>query len=171
MTDRDAAIAAADRDLLAACTVETYRASGPGGQHRNRTDSAVRLTHEPTGVTVTATERRSQHENRRVAVWRMRQALALEVREPADPAAPPAGALAEAIRGGRWPKLNLKRPDDLAALAAVLDRLEAAKGRASDAAKGLGVSTASLVKCLQGDPDVWTAANRLRRRHGQKPLR
>jgi len=46
-----------DDKLLAACTVETCRGSGPGGQHRNKRDSAVRLTHKPTGVVAAATER------------------------------------------------------------------------------------------------------------------
>ena len=56
--------------------VDTFRATGPGGQHRNKTDSAVRLTHIPTGVVVTATEDRSQHVNRRVAWERLDAALA-----------------------------------------------------------------------------------------------
>lgn len=63
--------------------MDTYRASGPGGQHRNKTDSAVRLTHLPTGLVVTATESRSQHENRRVAHERMRTALEDRARDAA----------------------------------------------------------------------------------------
>lgn len=55
--------------------IETYRDSGPGGQHRNVTDSAVRMTHLPTGVVVTAVEDRSQHKNRKVAMQRMQDAL------------------------------------------------------------------------------------------------
>ncbi|MDH3310837.1 MAG: peptide chain release factor-like protein [Gammaproteobacteria bacterium] len=51
--------------------VDTYRASGPGGQHVNRTESAVRLTHAPSGVVVTATENRSQVRNREVAFERL----------------------------------------------------------------------------------------------------
>jgi protein subunit release factor B len=62
--------------LLAECDVETYRGSGPGGQHRNRRDSAVRLTHRPTRIVVTATERRSQHQNKAVALERLAAKLA-----------------------------------------------------------------------------------------------
>lgn len=55
--------------------VDTFRASGNGGQHRNKTDSAVRLTHLPTGAVVTAVEDRSQHRNREVAWERLRARL------------------------------------------------------------------------------------------------
>lgn len=55
--------------------VDTYRARGNGGQHRNKTDSAVRMTHIPTGIVVTATEDRSQHKNRKVARQRLEAKL------------------------------------------------------------------------------------------------
>ena len=55
--------------------VTTFKASGPGGQHRNKTESAVRVTHLPTGVTVIASESRSQHRNRIVALERLRKRL------------------------------------------------------------------------------------------------
>ena len=57
--------------------VDTYRASGPGGQHVNRTESAVRLTHLPSGVVVTATENRSQIRNREIAFERLIHKLRL----------------------------------------------------------------------------------------------
>jgi len=56
--------------------VEAYRAPGPGGQRKNRKETAVRLKHIPTGVTVVASERRSQAMNREVAFRRLQQKLA-----------------------------------------------------------------------------------------------
>ncbi|MBN1210792.1 MAG: peptide chain release factor-like protein [Myxococcaceae bacterium] len=64
-----------DEALLKACVVEYFIASGPGGQHRNTTASGVRLTHPPTELSVTATERRSQVQNKGVALDRLREGL------------------------------------------------------------------------------------------------
>ena len=66
-TDREAL--ERDSDL------EFFIASGPGGQHRNKVETGVRLTHRPTGITVTATERRSQHANREAAFERLAERL------------------------------------------------------------------------------------------------
>ena len=55
--------------------IQTYRAGGPGGQHRNKADTAVRLHHSPSGITVTATERRSQSMNRDLAFERLIEKL------------------------------------------------------------------------------------------------
>src|SRR6516162_2765942 len=70
-----------DARLLAQCEVDTYRASGPGGQKRNKTSSAVRLRHPPSGLLVIAEESRSQHENRARELKRLRQALYLKLRQ------------------------------------------------------------------------------------------
>lgn len=61
-----------DAELLAECDVETFRAGGPGGQHQNVTESAVRLRHRPTGLVVTCRAQRSQHLNKRDALRRLR---------------------------------------------------------------------------------------------------
>ena len=64
-----------DDALLAECSVETFRAGGPGGQHQNVTESGVRLVHLPTGVRSTARDERSQHRNRALALKRLREKL------------------------------------------------------------------------------------------------
>ncbi len=64
-----------DEVLLAQCRVETFRAGGKGGQHVNRTESAVRLVHLPTGVTVVCQDERSQYRNRALCLERLRARL------------------------------------------------------------------------------------------------
>src|SRR5262245_9569053 len=81
---RDAWTGLSDAELLAQCSVDTYRASGPGGQKRNKTSSAVRLRHGPSGLAVIAEESRSQHENKARALRRLRQRLFLQLRRPFD---------------------------------------------------------------------------------------
>jgi protein subunit release factor A len=76
------ALALPDDALLAQCDETFFVGGGPGGQHRNKTASAVRLVHGATGVTVTATERRSQAQNRSAALERLRAALAPLARKP-----------------------------------------------------------------------------------------
>lgn len=70
-------LALSDEALLKECTEEFFIAGGPGGQHRNKTESGVRLTHHVTGTVITATERRSQLQNRGVALERLRAKLQL----------------------------------------------------------------------------------------------
>ena len=70
------ALALDDAALLAECQESFFVGGGPGGQHRNKTESAVRLVHLPTGLKVTATERRSRARNRARALERLRAALA-----------------------------------------------------------------------------------------------
>jgi hypothetical protein len=161
-----------DAQLLDQCEVDTYRASGPGGQKRNKTSSAVRLRHIPSGLRVIAEESRSQHENRARALKRLRQALFLQVREewPVRSATSGDKSFGEVcVPGGR---LHLGRKDARfwPTVGLVLDALWAAEARVSEAAGWLGISTANLVHFLQTDPKVWQQANVLRARFGQKPL-
>ena len=64
-----------DDALLAQCEVQAHRASGPGGQHRNKAETAVRLVHRPTGVTVEGKDERSRTQNLRIALLRLREKL------------------------------------------------------------------------------------------------
>jgi hypothetical protein len=159
-----------DAVLLAECDVDTYRASGPGGQKRNKTESAVRLRHRPSGLSVIAEESRSQPENKARALRRLRKAMALHLRRPVEGEGVPVEVQACIDRHGR---LDVGRRDAryLPAVAAALDVFVACGGSVSDAAKRLGVSTGNLSSFLTEDEEVFVAANRLRASFGLKPLR
>ena len=62
-----------DEELLRECESETFRSSGPGGQHVNKTESAVRLKHMPSGLVVTCREERSQHRNKAICLQKLRE--------------------------------------------------------------------------------------------------
>jgi len=164
--------ALSDAQLLAQCEVDTYRASGPGGQKRNKTSSAVRLRHVPSGLIVIAEESRSQHENKAKALRRLRKELVLQLREPDSTEAIAARADFRAALTASG-KLNVGAKDArfLPAVAAVLDMLEAVESRVSTAAEKLGITTGNLIDFLQQDPKVWQQANQMRVRFGQKPLK
>jgi len=159
-----------EASLLAECDVDTYRASGPGGQKRNKTESAVRLRHRPSGLSVIAEESRSQHENRARALRRLLTLLALRLRQPVADEGVPAAVQACIDKRGR---LDVGRRDAryLPAAAAVLDVLVALNGSVADTAKRLGITTGNLSGFLTGDDDLMLEANRIRAGLGQRPLR
>jgi len=89
------------KQLLKDCDVETFRGSGPGGQHRNKTESAVRMTHRPTGIVRVASDERSQLLNRRIALERIWRALEARRRRPKPrvPTRPTKGAQERRLAG------------------------------------------------------------------------
>lgn len=142
---------------MAQCSVDTYRASGPGGQKRNKTSSAVRLRHGPSGLMTIAEESRSQHDNKIRALRRLRREMALQLRDPFVGPAPDLGVGHKDQRF--WTTAGI-----------VLDALEAHAARVRETGAALGVNTAQLIAFLQADPKLWQRANEIRRDHGQKPL-
>jgi len=165
-----------DAQLLQQCEVDTYRASGPGGQKRNKTSSAVRIRHPPSGLIVIAEESRSQHENRARALKRLRHALYLKLRNdlPKETLTTDALRDSESLRSAleQNGKLHLGRKDPRfwPVVGLVLDVLAVQEARVSEVAGLLGVSTGNLVDFLQSEPKVWEQVNILRAHYGQKPL-
>src|SRR5216110_956 len=148
-----------DAQLLDQCEVDTYRASGPGGQKRNKTDSAVRLRHLPSGLIVIAEESRSQHENKARALKRLRAALALHLREPIEPAAPPPEIVLRYRDAAGRLTVPRKHDDFWPVMAALLDALANARGEIRRAADSLGLSTSRLSAALTDNDKLMAEAN------------
>lgn len=167
---RDHWLTCDDDALLADCEFDTYRASGPGGQKRNKTSSAVRLRHRPSGLIVIAEESRSQHENKARAIRRLRRAIALAVRQPLGPH----WQVTPRVRGyltasGRI-NISRRNPDYPAVVAAILDVSAAFHGRIRDAAEQFGITTAQLSRFITDDGKLLAAVNEIRRAAGARPL-
>jgi protein subunit release factor A len=119
MSDADAPvpIPADDEALLAQCRVETFRAGGPGGQHQNKSETAVRLVHLPTGIRVVARDERSQHRNRALALTRLRAKLEAvnQVDEPRIETRVPASQRRKRLerKRKRGEKKKLRKPPDV----------------------------------------------------------
>jgi len=170
---RAAALLASDDALIAQCEVDRYRASGPGGQHRNKTESAVRLRHKPTGVSAIGEDSRSQAENKLHAVRRLRQSIALHVREPVVlDGFVPSRRLAAFVAGGTAPLGAKTRHtgEYWASIGELLDLFVEGGLEVGTTAQRLGITTGAMSKLLLHDDAVARAVNDLRRARGMRPL-
>lgn len=147
------------QDLLRDCSERRTRRSGPGGQHRNKVETAVVLCHEPTGVEAEGNERRSQAENRQVALFRLRVRLAVEIRTVRALDHVPSELWRSRCPAGRI-SVNPTHADFPALLAEALDVLAVCDFDIPVAAESLACTGSQLVKLLK---DERTAFERLAR--------
>jgi hypothetical protein len=154
--------------LLSECRVETTRRSGPGGQHRNKVETAVVVEHLPSGLRGEGSERRSQLQNRQSALQRLRVKLALSIRHV--PAFEPSELWRERAIGGRI-TVSVEHEDYPALLAEALDVINGHGSDVTAAAAQLGVTASQLVKLLKTEHAALAQVNLQRQALGLAPLR
>ena len=146
-----------DEELASLCKIQAFKSSGPGGQKVNKTSSAVRAVHIPSGIEVTSSESRSQHENRHHALKKMRMRIALEIRF-------------DEKRGIDNFEISVSNPKYPLFSALLMDALDNYGFQIRDCAQFLGLSTGRLVRLLGKDPEIWRKVNSERKTRGLKPL-
>lgn len=157
--------------LLAHCLVRRGRRSGPGGQHRNKVETAIVVEHTGSGVRGEASERRSQEQNRKQAVQRLRINLAVEIRRPIHVQGyVPSELWRSRVRGSRI-EVSPEHEDFPALLAEALDVLTAHEMGVKDAAGQFGVSSTQLVNLLKLEPRALKHVNQRRRELSLRVLR
>lgn len=155
--------------LLRECAVRHERRRGPGGQHRNKTESAVVIRHLPTGVEGQAAERRSQFDNHRNAIKRLRLNLALAVRTESLANAAPTELWKSRCQEGRL-LISDEHDDFPTMLAEAMDVLALRNAHLPGSAEQLGCTPSQLVKFLKKEPRAFLWLNEERRRHGLPKL-
>ena len=147
-----------DDALIRICEFSPYKATGRGGQKKNKSSSAVRLVHKPTDIAVTASKSRCQHTNRKIALKKLRYQMAFE------------------IRSGELPKLSTVEmsPNNKRFylwIAYIFDILHRHHFAISNCAKELELSTSRLIKLLARDDTVWQHVNDKRKALALNPLK
>ena len=148
--------------LLLDCEIKKTRRGGPGGQHRNKVESAVVITHQPSKIVGQAGERRSQHENRAVAIERLRLNLAVGLRTVVSEEQSPSNLWKSRISGTRL-SLNTQHADFPALVAEAMDFIQVCEFEIPQAAQRLGLSGSQLTKFVKSclPAFVWLNQNRL----------
>ncbi len=157
-------------ELSKQCHFSTTRRGGPGGQHRNKVESAVVVQHLPSNVIAEANERRSQRENRTEAVFRLRVNLALAVRTEKTVDADRSQQWNQRVGGGKI-SVAVDHDDFPALLAEALDWIAFFEFDLKQASEKLGLSTSQLVKFLKLDNRGMKLVNTGRAERGMHRLK
>ena len=155
-SERNAMLAAEDDVLLRDCEFIMQKGTGNGGQKINKTSSAVRLRHRPTGIAVSANEERSQSRNRHIALRKLRYEIAMRIHaEPAgkDFSLLPAPSPANHARLILW-------------TAELFDRLAASDFDLARTAALCGASVSRLERAMRKYPQVWRSWSESRQKNG-----
>jgi hypothetical protein len=161
----------AEADFLKQCSIEFGRVSGPGGQHRNRVETAVMITHVPTGIDTHATERRSQAQNRSRAVFRLRLKLAVKCRTTVSRDRHRPSELWCTRRQGEKLAVNPEHEDYPALLAEALDVIVARRYDVAGAAGLLGITMSQLTRLVRHEKHAFALVNQGREKVGLAKLR
>ena len=156
--NRDTLLNMSDEELLKNCKMDHYVATGNGGQKRNKTSSAVRLTLKDSSVCATASDDRQQSVNKKHALKRLRFNIALDFRQDAKPWT---GQL----------DMNPKNPCYPLFIACITDNLFEHNWQVSEAAKPLNLSTGKLIKIISKNDTFWQYVNKERQKAGYRPLK
>jgi len=154
--------------LLALCQVRRQKRSGPGGQHRNKVETAIVICHQPSGIKGEAAERRSQEQNYRMALRRLRTKLAVHVRLPLP--LEPSACWKARTSGGRL-VLSKDHEDFPALLAEAIDTVNAHDYDVKAGAQWLGVTVTQLTRLLKCASPAIQLVNDHRRVRGLRPLK
>ncbi len=146
-----------EQQLLAQCRCEASRGTGPGGQKRNKTSSAIQVTHLQTGLSAYDDQERSQQINKHHALQKLRLAIALNLRESPIP----------------WtaPIPSIKNDAYIQWIAVLLDHLNEHNFSVAETAAALGMSTSKLVKEMSKTTALWQHVNSERTARGFSQLK
>ncbi|MCA9033712.1 MAG: peptide chain release factor-like protein [Planctomycetaceae bacterium] len=156
-------------ELLKDCLIRRTRHGGPGGQHRNKVETAIEVVHHPTGIIGFAAERRSQEANRKEAIDRLRLLLAIRIRCVHSSDVHPSEMWRKRCRQQKI-ACNEKHDDFPAMLSEALDAIDAKEYDLPRAAGALGCSSSQLIRFIGRVKDALDWVNAQRQSRGMHRL-